>query len=309
MTLIGVNLPTLGPDYDHDLAPNQRHPEWPVAFSPMSAYRHLAMARQLGFQAVRIWLCENQEGLITGPTGLVEGVHPQLIEAVRVIQDGAHVLGLQLYWTLLDANSWPRNDDQVTGRALSEPEAAQALGEAIRPLVAALAPDLTLGLEVVNEPESASLECWDQGLEWAVLCLSIQILRQAIHTVSPGLTVTAGTQAVFLPGLLSQGPIVDAIDLHAYHPDGGLPSRSDLPAAVGDLPLWAGEAGLHSSSKDGKELEHYLYNARELDYQAIFLWKMEGELASAAEDERGARVFEPTGVGADVQSLLWGWRG
>ena len=52
-----------------------------------------------------------------------------------------------------------------------------------------------------------------------------------------------GARSWILPGLLADGwqdSPVDAIDLHVYHPDGGLPSREDLPVHIGDLPLWAG---------------------------------------------------------------------
>jgi hypothetical protein len=102
---------------------------------------------------------------------------------------------------------------------------------------------------------------------------------------------------------------VDAIDLHVYHPDGGLPSRSDLPVDIGDLPLWAGECGLsHRRSRaQSGYLLHYLYNARRLGYQAAFLWKLEGEeylVRRHDEPEPPWTTFGITSVGGELRHLL-----
>jgi hypothetical protein len=147
-----------------------------------------------------------------------------------------------------------------------------------------------------------------------------------LHEALPGVPVTAGTQAVFLPGLLAgvepgrevETAPVDAVDLHVYHPDGGLPSREDLPVGIGELPLLAGECGLsHRGAPDRSSyLIHYLYNARALGYRAAFLWKLEGaehlvrreQVAGAAE---GTEAFSVTALGAEVRDLLtreWGAR-
>ena len=89
MSLVGVNTPYLQGEYGHDLAPNGRFPEWPVAFSEMAAYRPLIEAAELGFDAIRLWLCENGEGIVLDERGAIAGVHADLLKAVeRMVPEG-----------------------------------------------------------------------------------------------------------------------------------------------------------------------------------------------------------------------------
>jgi len=318
--LVGINFPVLRGEYNHDLAPNELFPEWGCAFRPLWAYRYLALSATLGFRAFRLWLCENGEGLSLDRRSRVVGVRPELIEAIRVIQDGARLLGLKVYWTLLDGNSWRRNGDEVTGAIASERGEARRFAEvAAAPIAEALDPAVTFALEVLNEPESLSAEVvGDEGNSWTTLVASIREIRSLLHEVIPGVPITSGSQAIFLPGLLgdigegheSDAP-VDAVDLHVYHPDGGLPKRADLPVDIGGLPLWAGECGLSHRGDRGCSdyLIHYLYNARSLEYQAVFLWKLEGadllvqrkQIPGAPENTEG---FIQTKLGEQVQDLL-----
>ena len=101
---------------------------------------------------------------------------------------------------------------------------------------------------------------------------------------------------------------VDAVDLHVYHPTGGLPSRADLPVDIGSLPLWAGECGcLESGDDDAQHQLNYLFNARTLGYDAAFLWKLQGARHLVRVRERAATDgwrFETTALGGKVQDLL-----
>lgn len=326
--LAGVNLPVLRDAYAHDLAPNPRLPAWGCDFTPTWAFRYLALCRSLGMGAVRIWLCEGGEGVRVDARGLVESVRPELLDAIAVLQDGAALLGLRLYWTLLDGNAWRREGDRLTGQVAADPDAAARFAERVAaPIARALRPELTFALEIYNEPESLSAEVHGaDGLPWETIVASIATVRGVLHQAIPGVPITCGTQAVFLPGLLAgvapgrelETAPVDAIDLHVYHPDGGLPSREDLPVGIGALPLWAGECGLsHRGAPDRPGvLIHYLYNARALGYRAVFLWKLEGDqhlvrrepVAGAGE---GTEAFSVTALGAEVRDLLtreWGAR-
>jgi hypothetical protein len=310
--LSGVNLPVLADQYNHDLAPNERFPQWGQGLDPVVGFRHLAMCRWLGFQAVRIWLCEDCEGIITDSRGRPTGVRNELLDSVSRLQDGARVSGLRLYWTLLDANSWSHSRDKLTRHIAGDVDASRHFAEVVaRPLAERLDSDVTFALEVFNEPESLSLEVEPEvGLPWPDLVRSIREIRSLLHDVVPGVPITAGTQPVFLPGLLADGwqdSPVDAIDLHVYHPDGGLPSREDLPVHIGDLPLWAGECGTAESGDPDRldYLLHYLWGARDLGYQAAFLWKLDGELTRWREfPERQTEGFELLPLGEKARNLL-----
>jgi len=312
----GVNLPLVRGAYNHDLSPNERYPEWGCELSPLWAFRYLAVCKELGFDAVRLWLCEDGEGIRTDGAGRVVGVMPQLLDAIQIFQEGASLLALKLYWTLLDGNSWHRNGDPIMGGIASDIGEARRFAEVVAaPIAAELSPDLTFALEVLNEPESLSAEVLGaEGLAWETIVDSIRSIREVLHQELSGVPITAGTQAIFLPGLLADRDAdcpVDAIDLHVYHPDGGLPARGDLPVDIGDLPLLAGECGLSDRGEPGRNdyLLHYLYNAPKLGYEAAFIWKLEGDellvrreqVPNAPED---TEVFTVNPIGRNHQALL-----
>ncbi|MFH2005436.1 MAG: hypothetical protein ABI333_02505, partial [bacterium] len=314
--LAGVNLPYIGDAYNHDLAPNEGFPDWGYEFRPLDAYRYLAICRELGFRVVRIWLCENGEGLRLDGEGRVVGVMEELLRSVRALQDGARLLGLKIYWTLLDGNAWRRNEHATTGQIAADPEQTARFAERVAAAVARqLDPELTFAVEVWNEPESLSEEVeGDRGLPWPTIVRSIRTVREALRQVLPGVPVTSGTQAVFLPGLLADlvaggSAPVDAVDLHVYHPTGGLPSRADLPVDIGALPLWAGECGAPERRDAGVKFQrlNYLYNARTLGYEAAFLWKLQGDRHLVRVRERATAdgwCFETTALGSEVRDLL-----
>jgi hypothetical protein len=313
-----VNLPVLWGAYNHDLAPNERYPGWGCAFSPLRAFRSLSICKVLGFGAVRIWLCEDGEGIRADRSGRPIGVEPRLLESIRTIQDGARLLGQKVYWTLLDGNAWRRNGDELTGRVAAEAAEARRFAEVVAaPIAAELASETTFGLEVMNEPESVSSEVvGPDGIAWEAIVASIREVRDVIHQARPGIAVTCGTQAVFLPGLLADlaagaDAPVDAVDIHVYHADGGLPARQDLPVDISGLPLLAGECGLaEGGGPSGSDaLLHYLHNGRKLGYEALFLWKLEGRehlvvRGEVAGAEPGTWGFALTSLGGRVQHLL-----
>ena len=113
--IFGINLPWLDGAYGHDLAPNEQRPTWPVDFSTLRAYRPLVEARDLGFEAVRVWLCENGEGIVT-EGGWPARPHPRLLEGIDILQECARLLGIRIYWTLLgwSRGKTNRNDMRTT---------------------------------------------------------------------------------------------------------------------------------------------------------------------------------------------------
>ena len=315
--LCGVNLPVIAGQYNHDLAPNERFPEWGDGEPLVAGYRHLAMSRWLGFEAVRIWLCEDCEGITTDRRGRPNGVRSELLDAVTALQDGARLAGLRLYWTLLDSNSWQHSRDELTREIAGDVGASRRFAEVVAaPLAERMDPAVTFALEIFNEPESLSDEVEERdGHPWPRLVSSIRTIREVLHEALPGVPITSGTQPVFLPGLLADGAAdspVDAIDLHVYHPDGGLPPREDLPVDIGDLRLWAGECGTSEDAEPERTeyLLHYLWGARELGYEAAFLWKLDGELTRWRRTEgRGTDGFELLPLGEKARNLLtveWG---
>jgi hypothetical protein len=311
LPIFGINLPWLDGAYGHDLAPNERIPTWPVGFSALRAYRPLIEAKDIGFEVVRIWLCESGEGIVT-EGGLPARPHPALLERIDILQECARLLGIRVYWTLLDGNAWRRENDPLTHAILSDPEAGARFAEGVAaPICQRLDPALTFGVEVVNEPEALCPVCVTpshEGVPWEVLGRSIHRIGDALRAARPGTMVTAGTLHTFLGDLLRADPGLDAIDLHAYHMSGGLPSREDLTEATGDrrfalgtIPLLAGEAGIPDGAPPEAlpALTHYVYNAVKNGYDAIFLWRLERVLVDSKRENRPV-----TELGGHIQAIL-----
>ncbi len=309
--IFGVNLPWIDGAYGHDLAPNELRPSWPCDFAPLRAYRPLIEAQNLGFSAVRVWLCENAEGIVTRE-GRPDAPHPRLLESVRVLQECAKLLGVRVYWTLLDGNAWRREGDTLTHAILSDPEACARFAERVAaPVAAALDPAVTFALEVVNEPEALSPNCVKpaaEGVPWDVLGRSIRTIGDAIRGASASTLVTSGTLHDYLPQLLRSEPSLDAIDVHAYRLDAGLPTREDLANYGGDrrllersVPLIAGECGIPDGAPPEAltAIKHYVYNAKRLGYDAAFLWRLEEVMVDASTPDRWV-----TKLGSHLRAIL-----
>lgn len=315
-TLYGVNVPYLRGEYGHDLAENGRFPEWPCRFDPMHAYRPLIEARRLGFSAVRMWLCENAEGLVVDKQGRVEAVSARLLESVRIVQEAARLHGLYVYFTLLDANAWPREGDPITRSILDGTQADRFAERVVVPVVRALDPEVALALEIVNEPETSTAECIEDPsitpIAWDDIGRAIRVAGEAARAERE-LVITAGTMHVFLPRLWRSGAKLDAIDIHVYHPDGGIPSREDLARYVGDdaildpaLPIFGGELGIPKDPgpREPASLTNYLHNAARLGYAAAFVWQLEGDLI-----DKSAPARPWTWLGEQMRETLAAVRG
>ncbi len=293
-SLLGVNLPYFGDEYSHDMAHNARHPDWSCEFRLVPAHQALALARSLNLEAVRIWLCEGGEGIELDDQGRVSGVKPELLEAIKGIQVGAAIAGVLVYWTLLDANSPIRDGDLLTYSILSDRDQAARFAELVAaPIARILDPAVALGFDVINEPETLTADCADLErsfqvpfVPWETIGFVIDVTRRAIKAEHPSMLVTAGCTITFLQKLWHAGAKLDALDLHVYHADGGLPSRAALVEMIGDpaietIPLIAGECGILRDAVTEESLANYIYNANKSDYQAVFLWKLYGVLVNA----------------------------
>ncbi|HJK91608.1 MAG TPA: hypothetical protein RMH85_28110 [Polyangiaceae bacterium LLY-WYZ-15_(1-7)] len=321
MSLVGVNTPYLQGEYGHDLAPNGRFPEWPVAFSEMAAYRPLIEAAELGFDAIRLWLCENGEGIVLDERGAIAGVHADLLKAVEIVSEAAALHGLRVYWSLLDGNAIAREADPVTRAIVTDGDARARFAEkVVAPIAGLLDPRLTVALEIVNEPETGTEACMRdsdevaegaEAVTWEQLGATIRLAGDAARAEGVA-HVTAGTMHVFLPELWKVDPRLDAVDVHVYHPRGGLPSRADLAAYVGDdalkdpaLPLFGGECGIPKGADESTlPLLNYVHNAEAAGYDGVFLWQLEGDLV-----DKGAPKRPITELGWEAKRLLAERRG
>ena len=136
-------------------------------------------------------------------------------------------------------------------------------------------------------------------IEWGALGEALRELGDASR--AEGIGVSAGTMHVMAGHLLAADAALDAIDLHVYHHDGGLPSVEQLRERFAEprigtpeLPLFAGECGLPEEMGQHSRLINYLYNAGPNGYAAVFLWRLEGWLV----DVEAGRVVTDAGKAA-----------
>ncbi len=301
--LFGVSLPWIDGAYGHDLAPNERFPTWPCDFDAMRSYLPLIRAAEIGFGAVRVWLCENGEGIVTGD-GRPARPHERLLESVAVLEECARLLGVRVYWTLLDGNSWKREGDALTHAILTDADACARFAENVAaPIVAKLDPAVTFAVEIVNEPEALSPNCVkdESAVPWHVLGRSIRGIGDAVRSAMPGATVTAGTAHVYLAQLARAETGVGAYDVHVYHKTGGIPSRQELAAAAGDpriasrtVPLILGEGGVFGNEPADPTIPNYLFNATSLGYDAAFIWQLDKLLVEAGDLTETAGLVRKT---------------
>lgn len=283
LPLFGVNLPWLDGAYGHDLAPSARNPTWPCEFDAMRSYLPLIRAHDIGFRAVRIWLCENGEGLVL-ENGKPARPHEQLIESITVMQECARMLGMAIYWTLLDGNSWKREKDDLTHAILTNEDTCARFAENVAaPIVSTMDPAVTFAVEIVNEPEALSPNCVKEDpVAWHVLGRSIRKIGDAVRSARKGTMVTSGTGHVYLDQIVRAEMGLDAYDVHFYHPGGGIATREELAERSGDariakreIPLILGEGGVFEGDTDDPTIPNYLFNARTLGYDAVFIWQLD----------------------------------
>ncbi|MBK8168959.1 MAG: hypothetical protein IPK60_01290 [Sandaracinaceae bacterium] len=313
-SLLGANLPYFFGSYAHDLATNARFADWPCDFRDAAAYGPLLETRALGLEAVRIWLCEGAEGVEIDKQGRVTGVQRILLDRIKQLEEGALVAGVRIYFTLLDANSALRDNDEITYSIFADADQAKRFAEHVAaPIAKILDPRVTIGLEIANEPETLTTDCPDEPntsksppLSWEAMGRTIAFARGAAMAERADLLVTAGTTHVFLPKLWQSGAELSAVDIHFYHAGGGLPSRQDLATYVGDprileLPLIAGECGIPKvpGPDEPFSLLNFIFSADRNDYQAAFLWKLEGDLINSSYKPR-----PPTELGLALRDAL-----
>src|SRR5262249_35822963 len=151
----------------------------------------------------------------------VDAVHPHLLDAVGVLQECARLVGVRIYWSLLDGNSWAREGDALTGSIVADPEQTARFAERVAaPLARAFDPAVPRAVEPITEPEALTAECVPAGhasMPWDTIARFVRTTGDAIRTERAGAIVTAGTLAPYLARFLPEDPRVDAVDVHAYY--------------------------------------------------------------------------------------------
>jgi len=284
-TEIGVNLPWFGGAYGHDLGPNLAYPDWPVWYSSTKVSELLEFVRSFGIRLVRIWLFEEGEG-IDAEGRLDEVFLRNLCDLVERIGSA----GVQVYWTLFDANG-ARGRDLSTTRILTEPAVTRQFASHALAAVAPVIKDVAWAIDLCNEPEAivkGDTGNWTRsGWKWPRLRPSLAILRESVAALLPGVRVSIGSgyhdHRNLADGVYDRLDLnLDFLDFHLYIPLGealACPRRTEISSV---LPVVLGEIGCIIPDEDrGSEqtwtasqthLAAHMEAVRELGYAAVFPW-------------------------------------
>ena len=297
---IGLNVPWLGGAYGHDLGRNRAHPDWPVWYNCTELNQILDLVQAFGIRLLRIWLFENGEGL--QENAQIGGVDELFLRNLDELVGNLGQRGLEVYWTLLDANSVLPQWDSVTLSILTG-AATETFCEHALAVVLPIIRPVTWAIDLCNEPEGIIAgRCGNRtrsGLGWSEVRPALRLLRNCIAAHTPGIrvSVSSGWQIHehVARGLYHrQGFEPDFFDFHLYTEDGAVPAGLALklsrPVVLGELGGILEDRERSSRSAWNKAQEA---TARSLDaltgtrYEAAFLWF----LSAPGEPDASALVY------------------
>jgi len=286
VTEIGVNLPWFGGAYGHDLGTNRAYPDWPVWYDSGKVSELLEFVSSFGIRLVRIWLFEEGEGI--DAEGRIDEIFLRnlgdLVARIRTA-------GIQVYWTLFDANGARGQRDLITTRILTEPDATQQFAAHALTTIAPVIRDVAWAIDLCNEPEAivtGKTGNWTRsGWKWSALKPSLALLRESVASLLPGVRVSIGSgyhnHHNIADGIYDRLDLnLDFFDFHLYTLVGqalACPRRIEISSVV---PVVLGEMGCVIPDHDrGSEqtwtnsqtdLAAHMEAVRELGYMAVFPW-------------------------------------
>lgn len=291
---IGVNIAWFGGAYGHDLGKNQAYPGWPIWYNGAGVDELLGILKSYGVRLARVWLFEEGEGLVYGnddAIGLDEQFLTNLDDLVRRVASA----GMQVYWTLFDANRAGAGADRITAPVLSDPLQARVFAENVLPIVLPRIQQVAWAIDLCNEPEAIVAEQsgnrTSTGWTWAAIQPSLLVLRDSVRRISPGVPVSIGSgwhnDENVAKGIYERLNLnLDFYDYHQYSSDGespsDLPRRLTKPVVIGEIGCVARE----SSDAEWERVQACIVKSIEdlslLGYRAAFLWYLSDPQAGDA---------------------------
>lgn len=300
--IVGANIPWFDGCYGHDLGRNQAYPHFPVSFDSESAAELLTSLAAHRIRHVRIWLFENREGLIYDEDGLVEGLDSSFIENLSQLVSILHKNDIEVYWTLLDANSIHRNNDHITRSILVNPEATTRYIQNCMLPVCRIIERVTWGIDLCNEPEAliyhSKLVGADYNTEWSQTVSAFEAMLDAFDKHFPQFAIGIGSgyyegsawAELIRPRL---GRRLKIVDYHSHRPGVDVSLIDPRPSSSQKLVL--GEIGFGGVDHDSSRMEWHeaqrkmlqkLRRVSTLNAEIAFVW-----YATALNSERLSSLF------------------
>lgn len=275
----GMNLAWLNGCYRHDFGHSPAHRDWGVGFNANSLDRYFEDMARMNVNVVRIFVCEDLEGLNFDGKGYTEGMEREMSENFDTALMLAKKHGLHLYLCL--GNNYHDVCKEINvPDIICNVKARQAyLNNVVKPFVARYKGDKgVFAFDILNEPQFDLHEHDASGSSWTSMRSFLRDNATAIHNVDPTRLVSVGVGSseirdgyVFRLGL-------NFYNVHNYDDNGALPTVASLNV---NLPVIVGEFGPtdNNHSQDDnvqkRATENFLRNARDGGYAGAAYWAYE----------------------------------
>ena len=280
----GVNLPWLDGQYDHDIGTNPND-DSTCTFDAAHINQYFAGIHALGMTVVRIWLMENEQGLLLDANGNVSGLEPLFLTNLDKIVALAKANNISLYLTLLNGN------DDFEEYLTNPNTQALFISKAVKPLAARYKGNPAIfAIDVNNEIDAmvAPTQPDSNGFgncTWAEVKTYIKNTATAIHTADPTRLVSCSAGFDVWYNLYQfQGQGLDFYDFHEYKDDPTVASSNPdyfpvIPPAASlnlDKPIIIGECGqlstTYSDSIQSNCILKFLSSAQTNGYSGVLPW-------------------------------------
>ncbi len=290
----GINIPWWNEGYCHDLGKNYIYPHWPVSFDEQLVSTTFTFLNSIDVDLFRFWLFEGGEGIVFNEEGKITGLDAtfkkNLIRMVELVREHK----LNVYWTLLDANSVFRNNDFITDSIIGNGGNTLLFGELILPEVLDIIKDTTWAIDVCNEPEAAIAgehgNYSDKGYSWDRISGNLNKIIASIRKLQPEIKLSIGSgfqeeRNLELGYYSPESFNLDFVDYHTHRTDGFVPQAEPLRNKCGNKPVVIGELSATEKLDSNLTKEQWtanqllmnerLHNLLDEEYLAVFLWRMD----------------------------------
>jgi hypothetical protein len=274
----GANLAWLDGACGHDIGLQPLYPEWGTAYNSTNMSNYLGDMKNMNLNVVRIWLMEDNEGLVFDSNGYVSGLQSifltNLDDLVLNIAPSKNIyLYLTLTGSLLNTPHFNIVTDTTARNAY--------LNNAVAPIIERYKGNNRIfAFDIMNECESdiaGSDGNWgNTGTTWEIMRSFIKDNTTLIHSIDSSRLVTSSSGWHSYNNLQKgyfYGLGLDFYDFHEYRDDGYLPDCSTLNA---DKPVILGEYGQSSSIRNdttqNTAASNFLINVRDKGYAGSLIW-------------------------------------
>ena len=285
MHIHGMNLPWIDGQYDHDIGRNPFHTTSGSSYSSSRTAGLLADIKFMGANVMRVWLFENQEGLVLDVDGSVIRLDPLFLANLDDLIRTAERNGLYLYFTFVNYL------DIDPGTVMDSTRRSAYLTNALTPIVGRyLGKSIIFAYEVGNELQYI---VGTHSITWSNLRRYVADTTSAIKAVEPKRLVGSSTTWDIAQAGNTLGLGLDFYDVHVYG-DTWNPSGTGSPGYASELgldkPVLIGEFGQGTTTKQDDDLQvnvvnQYQTNGRELGYAGVVAW------AYGGASDTGPHVF------------------